>query len=72
MTDFLNLPLSLVESLINVGGHKFHANVLTLMNSLEHRLIPTEIPQSRSGGIRKISHFPDKENKVRIIGQLDY
>jgi hypothetical protein len=72
MTDLLNLPITLLESLINVGGPSFHVNVLSLISSLRNGLIPKIIPQSLEGRYRKVSHFSDKEDKVRVIAQLDY
>lgn len=54
-----------------MGGRKFERNVCTLLDGLELKLIPNFIPH-KEGKLRKLVYFPDREDKVRIVAELDY
>jgi len=69
LTDLLALPTSLVDSLKVCGGEKFSNSVDILKKGIE--LIPF-LPRQTGGKIRKLSYFPDREDKVRVIAILDY
>jgi len=35
-------------------------------------MIPSLLPHKDSGEIRKLVYFPDREDKVRVVAELDY
>lgn len=71
--DLLALPESLYKSIETVGGPVLAEKMATLKRAVK------EIPElsffvncKKSTSIRKISSFPDKELKVRVIALGDY
>nr|UJQ92501.1 MAG: putative RNA-dependent RNA polymerase [Mitoviridae sp.] len=69
LSDLASLPETLLESLKVVGGVKFSSTVEVVKSMLP---ILAYVLPVKEGKIRKISYFPDKENKVRVIAILDY
>lgn len=69
LRDFYSLPNPLVEDLVAMGGVEFGEKVSALKRGRKYleRLL-----QCEPGRFRKLSWFPDRELKVRVIGQLDY
>jgi hypothetical protein len=67
------LPDSLIKSIKTVGGSILSEKIDTLKKAVE--IIP-ELSQliniDKTNNIRKISYFPDKELKVRVIAIGDY
>jgi hypothetical protein len=63
------LPTELVEDLCTLGGSLFSERVETLKAWTDY--FRFYFPNS-GGLLRKLSYFPDKEGKVRVIGILDY
>jgi len=75
LIDLQVLPESLIESIKCLGGPKLTENINTVQELLKTvpelgYLLWTRIPSVPV--FRKISYFPDKELKVRVIAQLDY
>jgi hypothetical protein len=67
------IPDELLESLKILGGVKF-SNIVSILKDERVRSALTLmglVPKGK-GRYRKISYFPDKEDKVRVIAQLDY
>lgn len=62
--------LSLLESICVIGGPKLRTSIEGLVNSLN--LLPDTLFPSNRATLRRISWFPDKENKVRVVAILDY
>jgi len=52
-----------------IGGEKFTLKLNSMLKGLKlfSGILPTEV-----GKARRLSYFPDKEVKVRVIGILDY
>lgn len=75
LIDYYNLPSSLKESIKVLGGDNL-ADICNLLDSegtYNYLKIIGIIPEfSREPSFRKLSFFPDKEDKVRVIAQLDY
>lgn len=69
LSDLASLPESLIESLSVMGGEKF-AKILAVVKSMLP-ILAFVLPV-HEGKIRKLSYFPDKEAKVRVIAILDY
>lgn len=67
----MSLPESLVKSIKVLGGDKFSTKVDTLIKACQLGIFEGVLPTGR-GLIRKLSQFPDKEEKVRVIAILDY
>jgi len=67
ITDLFSLPIDLIESIKVVGGKLISDRIDNLFSS--KHLIP---PYEENKIYRKITHFPDKEYKVRVIAILDY
>lgn len=70
ITDILLLPEKLKESIMIMGGLKLIKFMNTCVEHLELFRLPGEY--SVKGGIRKLSYFPDKEGKTRVIAVADY
>jgi hypothetical protein len=68
--DLYNLPESLIESLKVIGGIKFSSTIDLLLKAKP--LLSLRFPVEANKVYRKLSSFPDKELKVRVIGILDY
>jgi len=75
------LPLSLMESLLSVGGKKLSCIVKSLLNdgvdgspsnNFYKFYYETWPLQSSSSYVRKLSYFSDKEGKTRVIAIMDY
>lgn len=69
LVDLSSLPETLKESLEVLGGKKFSSTLKVILKG--YYLLSPILPVL-PGRIRKISYFPDKENKVRVIAILDY
>lgn len=67
LRDLVSLPTSLIESIKIVGGESISQKIQLLRSNLD--IVPGE---KSPGIIRKLVHFPDKENKVRVVAILDY
>jgi len=78
LIDLETLPDSLVESISILGGMDLREKITTLREGIKLKLIPKplvlsgSLPPNRRKRLRKLSYFPDKEGKMRIIGILDY
>lgn len=71
--DLVSLPIELVNSIKIVGGDLLTARIDTILESVKR--IPELgyfINIKASNNFRKISAFPDKELKVRVIAIGDY
>lgn len=69
LQDLYCLPQSLVEAIKVVGGSEIshHIDVLMQLKNQLAKVLPT-----KGVCFRKLTHFPDKEYKVRVIAILDY
>lgn len=69
LRDLASLPSPLVEDIKSIGGRELSEKIQTLQRGLKvlSRFFPVE-----PGRFRKLSWFPDREEKVRVIAQLDY
>jgi len=72
LQDVNNLPSSLLDSILIVGGAKLRENVNLVKENLESLSEITKQPYSEKSAIRKLSYFPDKEGKTRVIAIGDY
>jgi hypothetical protein len=71
--DLYNLPESLIESLKIIGGEKFSKAIDLLIRAKPLLQSLGVFPIGEANSVyRKLSSFPDKELKVRVIGILDY
>lgn len=69
LKDLYSLPESLLESICALGGELIteRIEVLFKMKPILAQMFPVDGTR-----YRKISYFPDKETKVRVIAILDY
>lgn len=81
MEELFILPKSLIQSLEIMGGEKFTEHIRNLLGATDLRdwfrnywgkFLSKIHSSSETGTFRKITYFPDKEMKVRVIAQLDY
>jgi hypothetical protein len=61
----------LVECLKVIGGPKL-AKILSTFESLDLSLLPKTLFPSEGTTLRRLSWFPDKESKTRVIAILDF
>jgi len=71
LTDLYGLPETLLESIKIVGGPKLANNIENLIKGRK-LLAPVLKTVTNDYSFRRLSSFPDKELKVRVIGILDY
>lgn len=69
LSDLSILPDSLLKSLSIIGGPKLENSLTLLKKYLD---IFKDILPIQGSAYRKVTHFPDKEDKVRVIAILDY
>lgn len=73
LRDLLALPESLVESIVTVGGDVIKSRIASLKEAVikipELGLLLDLRPGTR---FRRITYFPDKENKMRVVAVGDY
>jgi hypothetical protein len=64
-----SLPDSLLESIKFLGGDVISERMdcLFILRPIISRILPCE-----TGKIRRLTYFPDKEDKVRVVAILDY
>lgn len=72
LQDLYSLPPELVESICILGGDKLRHFVSVLKTDTVQRFLTRIFSISSDMSYRKITHFPDKEDKVRVIAILDY
>lgn len=78
LIDLRSMSEQLIEDLCLLGGAEFTVKITTLREAVLTNNVPPQIPLenkvTQKSGLwpRKLSHFPDKEDKVRVIGILDY
>jgi len=60
----------LLESICIVGGEKLTTRITGLASQFD--FLWSKYPRYPSTTLRKLSYFPDKELKVRVIAILDY
>jgi hypothetical protein len=72
LQDLYCLPDLLISRLKILGGKKYRHFVSVLKTEAVQSLITKTFCLPSGGKFRKISYFPDKEDKVRVIGILDY
>ena len=65
------LPYELVDDLTIVGGERL-STAITQLKSTSNEFRSEIVPFTTKRSYRKITSFPDKEDKVRIIAILDY
>lgn len=75
LTDFYSLPESLKESICQMGGAKM-ARIMSwfskdLVRDGYFKHLPFG-PELEKSSFRKLSYFPDREDKVRVIAIIDY
>jgi len=71
--DANNLPQSLLTSLKLVGGPFLHESVEHLRNKFFlNYFLSRYMPIVGGKSFRRLSYFPDKEGKTRVIGILDW
>jgi hypothetical protein len=68
------LPYKLVEAIGVLGGSKIKEfmDVALRNRELLSKVHPVSPKPGKEANFRKLASFPDKENKVRVIGILDY
>lgn len=70
------MPQSLIDSLVIMGGPKIGAVLRKLrepvITEFCNSVIPILSDKPRKYGIRRLTWFGDKENKVRVIALFDY
>jgi hypothetical protein len=71
LTDLLNLPQSLIESIGIMGGKKVKEFMSTAIaqKSILELFFPV---RKNKKSFRRITYFPDKEDKVRVVAIGDY
>jgi hypothetical protein len=69
LSDLYCLPIILLNNILLMGGPKLQSHVTHLMKM--KWLLETLLP-AKGKSFRKLSWFPDKENKVRVIAIGDY
>lgn len=73
--DLLAAPDSLIQSLSEMGGMKFGSVIRKLKDPRVDAFLRWAkvypIPKGRNS-FRRLGYFADKENKVRVVGILDY
>lgn len=70
LTDLKALPQSLLDAIGELGGAKM---ITFLSTALSHvSVLEGFFPSTSGGKVRKLSSFPDKEGKTRIVGIGDY
>lgn len=69
LQDLNSLPESLVTSIKTIGGEVISERIDCLLKS--KHLLPFYLKQ-KPGKFRKLTWFPDKEEKIRIIAIVDY
>nr|QXN75384.1 MAG: RNA-dependent RNA polymerase [Grapevine-associated mitovirus 9] len=67
--DFLALPFELKKAIATLGGETLKDRMNKLIDNEDFFIRRGANPSER---IRKLSYFPDKENKVRVIAVGDY
>lgn len=67
--DMVSLPSCLLSKLFNIAGHVFQDKVINLLEFLEN---DTKSQGLTEGKYRKLVDFPDTEDKVRVVAELDY
>lgn len=70
--DLSVLPKSLVGSLTCLGDAVFNSKLTLLLKYLKLILQLFPQHQKRPLELRRLSYFPDRENKVRVVAILDY
>lgn len=73
LVDLVNLPDKLLQSLYSFGGETFTLKIQTLLKGIKHDILrgPTFFPK-QGKEIRKLTYFPDREDKVRVVAIFDY
>nr|UPW42144.1 MAG: putative RNA dependent RNA polymerase [Inner Mongolia sediment mitovirus 3] len=72
LQDLYALPQSAVEAICVLGGKKFRHFVSVLKTDSVQTYLTKIFSIPEGGRYRKITYFPDKEDKVRVIAILDY
>lgn len=73
MVDLINLPETLLENLYVLGGERFRTKVQTLIKGINYDFFEgISYPPKSEGKFRKLTYFPDREDKVRVIAIFDY
>jgi len=73
LVDVGLLPKSLIKALGIIGGERFKFNLEALQIKALRGFLSKYMDVSEGkGSIRRLSSFPDKEGKMRVIGILDY
>lgn len=71
--DANNLPLELIEDLKVVGGPLLSMTIKSLRNqSFLYYFLSRYMKVIGGSSFRRLSYFPDKEGKTRVIGILDW
>jgi len=71
LADLYVLPETLIDSIKTIGGEKLKTTLSHLLHPVTKTLMGS-ILNVLGTKFRKITSFPDKEAKVRVIAQLDY
>jgi len=72
LLDVKNLTTSLKESISVIGGPDFEEQFMLVSNNLDNLSEVTKQPIDGKTSFRKLSYFPDKEGKTRVIAIGDY
>jgi hypothetical protein len=78
MVDLFWMSDELIRDISIIGGEKFAASLQVLREAVLTNNVPPQVPketkitQYLGGWPRKLVYFPDKEDKVRVVGILDY
>jgi hypothetical protein len=76
VTELTLLPHELIHNIVVLGGDKLGKVIeaLRLPRWSHHSVVSiwSSIFRARKKGFRKLSYFPDKEGKTRVIAILDY
>jgi hypothetical protein len=71
-TDLYALPISLLKSQCVLGGRKFSQVIRDLLYLTQDPTLGIKPSFGAKERVRKLAYFPDKEDKTRVIAQLDY
>lgn len=73
LVDLISLPSELLLSLYSFGGETFSHKVQTLIRGIQQDILkgPTFFPK-KGNEFRKLTYFPDREDKVRVVAIFDY